>query len=816
MVEEKLSSGEDKGSLYAIVKKFQFNYSDSNLTELIKGALGLRNNYKNVFFIRSEIKRLSMPCVRLIDLRLISNGMTFSKFTWSQMDHIVDKDSAQEFISLLKKYNGEYTFGVYEGVIKYFKDRKLKVKEQQFSSDVNIDTVLLSEVYSRNEERMNLGVKIVLTPLAKDIINNDSDYDINAYVTEQKLNEVKGNTVDISLSGLQIRISESVKPGQFVAIRFKGLEDDFFFKQKYIAYEVVSSSQIDNDSRNNLVSLKQIDLPCHKEFKLFTKRLIFSNKKRYKISLENTFSSVRSKLYEQFYLSRRKALDVFMDCNGNVPYILASDPSLDLMSWFTFENKEFLSALLEKDKMKSNVSLEMEAYWVVLKKCSSKNKNNISYYSKVLSDPLSYKFAAYALRTGYGKVFKVSYSKLVNVNPFITSSLPRYVHKALGDDSIYRYSPKLSDSIKSLDSLLTIKELTNDEMTLFEGNNLGINKEELLSCSSFLLSKASNKQAEIARLESNEYRKEDRFSIHSDVSFNYNGICCAGSTIDVSTRGLAIKMVENVSIPNGTEIPISFDEFKDKVDDINLSAVPYKVVTCKSGILRLEALPVRGYVGILFWNKYISDNIDDLRIVGNGESQYGLKRALRNIVSQLHSSVPAFFTVKESRPCVRTLGLSSNHKNQPFWSSIYGDFSIDTQLKPLLYHKEVFRKLVMDLPKINRTNPYYNYFLLVKYKQNINGQIILDNVTFLPNKSTAESLTRELHGYEYDFRVFNVSLTKKSRMFDRYFKDEMNYLETYASHKAKKLMFEIKTLSGVLDFDDVTVFFKEYLEKRGV
>ena len=126
----------------------------------------------------------------------------------------------------------------------------------------------------------------------------------------------------------------------------------------------------------------------------------------------------------------------------------------------------------------------------------------------------------------------------------------------------------------------------------------------------------------------------------------------------------------------------------------------------------------------------------------------------------------------------------------------------------------MFKRLVLDLPEIKRDAPFKNYFVLVKYEQNISGQIEIGNVVFLPDDDPVGALQRELSRYSYDYRIFHVSLTKKSRLFDRYFKDELAYLESYASHKSSKLMFEIKTLSGVLDFEDVTQLLIPYVEAR--
>ncbi|TDF39733.1 PilZ domain-containing protein [Alteromonadaceae bacterium M269] len=322
-------------SFSPIIKKLQFEHQSPQLTQLIKNELGSKSiSNGDLFYIKSEIKRKAKPCSRLIDLRSISNNAALSTFTWDKLAHVMDKPSAEHFIKLTRKYGGKYTFGVYEGVIDNFKSSKDKVKAEQLNHDVSIDKVSLCEVYRRHEERMNLGVKISVFPLASQAETLEYS-EIEAQIQSDlhkasNTTQVDGHTANISVNGLQIKLRKDFSVGEIIAIRFTGLEADFVFKQKYIAYQVVRSDLVE-DGKVHLISLSQLDLETHDEFKQFTKKIIYANKKRYKVRLDNTLVSVRSKFYEQFYLSRRNALDVFTKRDGNLAYIFSSEPALDMI-----------------------------------------------------------------------------------------------------------------------------------------------------------------------------------------------------------------------------------------------------------------------------------------------------------------------------------------------------------------------------------------------------------------------------------------------------------------------------------------------------
>jgi len=811
---EMLKTDSDRQSHYKIIRKLQFEYKSPSLSTKVDFELGKNPKPQDRFFIVSEIKRLSRPCARLVDLREFATNVDFQEFEWEGLRHIMDVSSQQEFIRLLKSYNNEYTFGVYEGVNQFFKASKAEIKSLQFSSDIDVDAIDLSECHSRNEERMNLGVKICALRLRKTWIDGLEDNVISKEVTDSALRNKKvliaGNTSDISENGLRIRVGRSLESGEYLAVRFEGLEDEFMFNHKYIVYQVIKALKIDG-SDSYSVSLKQLPLPHHDEFKLFTKRLVYSHKRRYKVSLDNTIGSVRSKMYEQFYMSRRNVLDVFVGESGDMPYALASDPAMKQYKWFVEGGVEYLSSLLKKDKVADAFSDKNDLYWLVLKNQDSKGGSSFGFYSTLLDSDLSIKFALYAMKTNRGKVFKVAKQCLDTKKAFVTSSLPRAVHKEMGDDSIYRYSPSLESIIDKLDISLSISEVTNGEMDLLGLNYSNITKGELSSCNQYLLKNVIN-QCELIRLESNEFRRDDRFKVNTQVTLNKGGQSIIGLSIDVSARGMAIKFEDgNIPFKKNDQVKLSLPELASVEKDYILDNMPYRILGIKENIVRVQIVKEKSQVGIHFWNKYISENIDELTMVGSSESLLGLRRSLRNLVIRGHHSVPAYFTVRDSRPCVKSVALSRSQKFHPIWSSAKDKDNIGEHLKSMFYHKAMFKRLILDLPKINQANPFINHFVLVTYEQTVTG-LKIKKVLFL-NKENPLFLLRTAIKRESGFCVFNVSLTKKSRPFDRFYRDELKYLDTYTPHKAKKILFEAKTLSGVLDFDDVTGLFKKLLNK---
>ena len=53
-------------------------------------------------------------------------------------------------------------------------------------------------------------------------------------------------------------------------------------------------------------------------------------------------------------------------------------------------------------------------------------------------------------------------------------------------------------------------------------------------------------------------------------------------------------------------------------------------------------------------------------------------------------------------------------------------------------------------------------------------------------------------------RLIRVNATKKSRVFDKYFRDEMSYIERFAVTKVKDIEAGLRNTSGVFEMFDIT------------
>lgn len=265
------------------------------------------------FLLKMELKRLAAPCSRLIDLRGHVDGEC-KAFEHEDRTHFLDSIARTVFTEAFTRYGG-YTFGVYEATMNTTNNfRVIYQKEKnRVSKSPSTDNTKVFEksqypaqfysfgpYHNRVEERMNFVISI--------------------QVTLDKEHEFECTTSDLSVNGCKFRLND-LKPmsiGQQVTVRFSGLEDQFQLgSESDFVYEVKNLTLLDN---MQLVGVKRVlqEQTGPNSFTPFMVDFIQSNKRRYKINLDNTISALQARSFEQYILPKSNELAIFINKNENV------------------------------------------------------------------------------------------------------------------------------------------------------------------------------------------------------------------------------------------------------------------------------------------------------------------------------------------------------------------------------------------------------------------------------------------------------------------------------------------------------------------
>jgi hypothetical protein len=261
---------------------------------------------ENRFLLKMEMKRLSKQCIRSIDLRThVSSPCQL--VSYQGIKHYLHQPAVQLFTQLVEQYAG-YTFGVYESVLDLaeheFKanagtmtsaeEQEIDGRKSKFEKYIVTNQQLLNFSH-RREERMNYVVLVEI------FLNNNKS--------------LFAATVDISPNGLKLKLKnpaelEMIKTLAPVSIVFRGFQSDSGLTKETIEYRVLG---ISGEAEQARIYVYRHSTSGPQIFNNYVKNLIKSNKRKYKVNLDNVLAALDDKIYEQAFASTTPSLSVFVD-----------------------------------------------------------------------------------------------------------------------------------------------------------------------------------------------------------------------------------------------------------------------------------------------------------------------------------------------------------------------------------------------------------------------------------------------------------------------------------------------------------------------
>lgn len=786
-----------------VIGQLQFEKNSSRIKESASRLLGSESTHSAVFNVVSEINRLKKTCRRPIDFRDMAKGLALEAYDVDGVRHVMDPVTKSMFDHLMEKYEGEYTIGVFEGVVDYFKSHKQTIKEKQIAHKSTLERVKFAHQITRQEERMNLAINISIYPFSEYECNDESIEKYVALPLRQdpifSSKEIGAVTSNISLSGLKVRVPKKVE-AKWLIVRFDGFESEFVMKQKYVAYEV---RKLEHSEDESVLYLSQVKLNLHAEVNSFLKNLIFANKRRYRVSIDNTFESVVNSSYEQYFISRYNGLSLFYH-GTECKHISYAEPSRELISFFSNKVGFVLPSIISSfniDDIESGTS----NFVVILKKENANHRAGSSYFCATFDSGSYVQFFNYVSKMGEVKVFKVSLDECDAERAILEkSSIPDDLLKRSGGDSIYRMAPRTEADVKKINKIVQVKEI---DSSFLHKDDIKIPKDKIQSFNKTLVKKLDDYSGILCKLESKDYREEDRFKLATEILVTKpNGDVIECTTQDVSTKGFAAKVPNGTMLKKYDKILVTFSRFSDMYPSMVAHNIEYRVVDCKKNELRCRIPQASDHDGRKLLNKVIYDNIEKLKVLGGDNSPIGLTRVLRNLLSKHHDEHVGFFSMKESFPVVTKVANSLRYtgKSTALSSDYFSDDCLSTT-KEMFFRSDFVRSLLLGLPKITSETPYQGHYVMVVRGTELdpegirrvkvwNASEIDHNIMSMASKLTKSGTVS----------FYYMSLTKKSRIFDKYFKHELKYLGVYASHKAMSIEKEIERITGLFTLTDIT------------
>ncbi len=761
------------------------------------------------FLIKMELKRLAKPCLRAIDLRGQVDG-DCRLFEFRDRKHYLDDVAIDVFKRQVKVY-GNYTFGVYEAVMKtennfrVMRDRAEAARSEEKSPPESnqenlpnhiIPVVNLLAYHHRNHERMNFAVALD--------------------IEDEHHNFFKGTSVDISIEGLRLKLPNeyAFNAGQPLQIHFRGFEDEFAMDNRNgIHYHVITTKF----ERGNfyLILKRNTDFPAP-SFDKFLNNFIHGNKRRYKVNLNNTVEAIINKTAEQYISPCSPSLPIFIDEQDNhlLPrYAMLNSTNKEILDYWKDENDDVkLGYMLKPSRLawlqkQSTTRAEMYIY------CFTHVKDGAVYFYSASNLELEQNDKLKALYIGFGsrkvswRVFKLTLSSMTPDEAYAPLSIPDSAANAAKKQNSPP-SARLMARLKNLKYIVHITDVTSLSgqrqyaSRRFDRKNLGHLR---------VFGHPRNK-APIAikpyRYRFSEQRMETRYILRSpieltgfDGSFHSTGI-----SEDISISGLRLEISPEFAGDTGSMVKIQFPRLTSKSATISMN---YEVIhhNADRNILHLKA--VEGEAGAAarqFFNTLIKQNKQSLKTYPEEEETPGIGHALRCINAR-HTPNFAFLLAKTGVRYEPDTAVYQNKGTVPCHLLSHAASQNRVNIEFLYRDRQQESPLITSSIKtLKIDHQLVREELLVAYEPTAKeiGQAVIPKLDkqFANDESKKTFISEAIS--KGHFVAFQVLITLTGKPDLAMLQAELNYVSTYALHRAKELEEKIWSIGASVHLIDMT------------
>ena len=789
--------------------------SDPDFDEMLLNLT--RSESKSVrFLIKMELKRLTTPCARVIDLRGRVDGVCRPIEHEGRL-HFMDDVARRVFERAVKEYRGRYTMGVYEEVMstennyrvmqQRERDDKLRQLQNQETKSAEDEALLLAnnqipqypgrlirfgQYVGRSEERMHFSVRI-------SVRRNDGSV-------------VEGVTTNLSVGGLRIRmpIDAQLALGQPVMLRFLGLEQQFAFDgaSNGFRYDVVARDK----SQSGAVWYRLRKAFESPPFEQFLANFIQGNKRRYKVDLEHVVAAVTSKGYEQYYVPRMNGLSLFVNDNDGQlePAVaLVGEVNCHLIHyWRDEEYRLQLDSLLTPARLawlRDNPDQAM-----VLYSFTHASRGRLYFYAaashEFASDSERRLFTAFGANKSSWRCWQLH---LESTSPELASISTL---KQGSDDSLKLEQPPIPPRVQPLlqkiSHLLLLIDASSPAAQAVWAEQV-YDRGELNRLNRFVMPRQHSSKLALEALSFNELRRELRYQYRTQALGIVDGRPFEATTRDISAAGLQLELAQPQPAQLGQVILLDLPQLQGMTTKFKLKNLPYEVVGVNTTDtvyhLKISGLASR-HEGYQFLNMLIQHNKAKLPQTAAPRQLAGLAQALRNLVINQRVTAPFFVHKRGARYALDSIASPSDNNPMVELLQRIGEDGQSPNLYPLVKAEALHERLLEPLKKLERSDPPLQFDIYLHLRSD--GQRVTQVQCRYTDEFHSENQRRffiDMALKRGEFYAWRLQLGRAaSRPDTEFINDELTYISQYAIHRAKPLEAELWAVVGVGEVMDIT------------
>lgn len=760
------------------------------------------------FLVKMEIKRLAKPCIRSIDLRTIVKDEC-RLFQQRGIEHYLSVNGILAFEKLVKRY-GEYTFGVYEGVLEEAHKEKEQYLVVQKKGNALTELVLPDEKYSvpcqellnfpiRKQERLNYVVAI------------------EVFFTDNS--SAHASTLDISINGLRIKfkdpdIVQKIKAFEAIQVVFRGVSKHHGLSRESIEYQVLRISG--QSDKANIHLYRDGDKTT--AFNTFVDDLIKLNKHRYKVNLDNVEMAMASKVYEQSFSNTSPTLPVFICRKQNdfyhAHYASMNSQNKHILDYWTDENGNNLLGFLINPSRIHQLLNDSSAYSQLTIYCFNHVKDEKIYFYSATAQELAKHpellstFLSYGSRKVSWRVYQITCSDVRPLDAFSPTSIPDGINKKI--DLLNRtISPRLQGKLNEISNMVSVTDITSGCGQICY-QNLKLYKHKIKLLKAF--GHARNRLPRLLqsfRHKQQELRRQVRYILRTPVILKSSALCIKGITEDISVSGLKIELDEPFTQRMNSKVALTFIKLQEITNHFELKNLQYRVVhiNIDKHVLHLQALADEEMsIAENFFSQLIANNSDKLPLLHEEEPLSGFGTALRNLHSK---NSPQFCAYIEKTPQGYLPAMATVSQVRAKWMDfLHHDKSLAVVSLAWLYQDtEEGKDLVNHALKVLKVDPSAiktEIYIAKPSRHTVSINIARAKWQYEFQNDRAKQSFIKQSVRSGEFLAFSVTINKALKPDLEKIEQELLYLSQHAVHKATYFEERMWDIAGTLFLTDIT------------
>ncbi|MBR9874148.1 MAG: PilZ domain-containing protein [Vibrionaceae bacterium] len=731
--------------------------------------------------VKIELNRLMAPCKKSIDLRGRVNGEC-RKYIFDGIPHWLDDVAFNAYHKSIRKYGG-YTEGVWETLISTRNNFRVMGKQAAeehhpflsgTQSPFGAVPIQLGFDLKRQEKRLKVQSQVE--------------------IHRSKGQLLHGLSIDLSSSGAKFKVPSAFKYnlGEIIEVTFT----DFASKsqlagiEKPLTYRILA---VEDCYENDAVRyLRTIILTETNVIDRVIDEVLNNEAKRTRHDNQDKIIRARTRGYEHLTLKHTSNLPLFFQGSELKLAMLTPNNQKLWQYWHDERNQQVFGSLFHEERMTSLITPGVKGTTNVLYSFTHEHDNKTYFYSMLRPEATREQrqlFWHLGAKRKSWRVFRVSIFEL-----------SKQEKEELGS-----FSSELAETSNLLTHVGILQEISDDD----SGQDYLLTEKPRLpsnTLNAFRHPRRITGNPKGMYFDAQSRRKEPRYRFKTPLALMSGQLNSPGYSVDISKRGLGIRLENPASLRAGQEVTINFRELQLYDNNLPLSDVPYRVVRVSPDGHRVQLVIGQNSKArrvIAFLNKVIEHNKNKLVPQEDVLPSHDLLERLNSTLLSRSLSSPIFIS-KTSTGSFKTPVIGVNQP-LPKHVEIFAQIGHDNKLLLDPIFKGRTSTLIADrIKRVDGTQEKHEdiYISASKTGNKVTGieSKLYQNFSSLKERIQFIKKARMMG----DFYVLRLSTAPIFEPMTSLLQRDLSELTQFSVHQASKLEKELTSLIGYSEFEDIT------------